>query len=134
MTLPALARGAARRWWLVVIPAILALALGLWTAGRRPPPTTVYVVTQRFLAGLPPERPDADYDFARHAPQPLLRGLVALLRFRVGCRLLACVPGSLRLRLFLFSLALLLRCLFLLCLFLLCLFLLCLFLLCLFLL
>lgn len=66
MTLPALARGAARRWWLVVIPAILALALGLWTAGRRPPPTTVYVVTQRFLAGLPPERPDADYDFARH--------------------------------------------------------------------
>ena len=66
MTLPALARGAARRWWLVAIPVILALALGLWTAGRRPPPTTVYVVTQRFLAGLPPERPDADYDFARH--------------------------------------------------------------------
>lgn len=66
MTLSAVARGAARRWWLVAIPAILALALGLWTAGRRPPPTTVYVVTQRFLAGLPPERPEADYDFARH--------------------------------------------------------------------
>ena len=66
MTLSALARGAARRWWLVAIPVVLALALSLWTASRLPPPTTVYVVTQRFLAGLPPERPDADYDFARH--------------------------------------------------------------------
>jgi hypothetical protein len=66
MTLAALARGAARRWWLVAIPIVLALALSVWTASRLPPPTTVYVVTQRFLAGLPPERPDADYDFARH--------------------------------------------------------------------
>lgn len=66
MTLSALARGAARRWWLVAIPVALALALSLGAASRLPPPTTVYVVTQRFLAGLPPERPDADYDFARH--------------------------------------------------------------------
>ncbi len=66
MTLTALARGVARRWWLVAIPVVLALALSLWTAGRQPAPTTVFVVTQRFLAGLPPERPEADYDFARH--------------------------------------------------------------------
>ncbi|MEO6063334.1 MAG: hypothetical protein ABIQ99_15485 [Thermoflexales bacterium] len=66
MTLTALARGVARRWWLVAVPVVLALALSLWASGRQPPPTTVYVVTQRFLAGLPPERPDADYDFARH--------------------------------------------------------------------
>jgi hypothetical protein len=66
MKLPALARGVARRWWLVAIPVVLALTLSLWMAGRQPAPTTVYVVTQRFLAGLPPERPEADYDFARH--------------------------------------------------------------------
>ncbi|MBK8835725.1 MAG: hypothetical protein IPO29_13020 [Anaerolineae bacterium] len=66
MTLLALARGVGRRWWLVAIPVALALTLSLWAAGRQPPPTTVYSVTQRFLAGLPPERPEADYDFARH--------------------------------------------------------------------
>jgi hypothetical protein len=66
MMLLGLARGVARRWWLVAIPVVLVLALSLWAARRQPPPTTVYVVTQRFLAGLPPERPDADYDFARH--------------------------------------------------------------------
>jgi len=66
MTVPALARGAARRWWLVAIPVVVTLALGLLAVSRQPPPTTAYEVTQRFLAGLPPERPDADYDFARH--------------------------------------------------------------------
>ncbi len=66
MTLPVLARGMARRWWLVAVPVVLALALGIWAARQHPPPTTVFVITQRFLAGLPPERPDADYDFARH--------------------------------------------------------------------
>lgn len=55
--------------WLValaVLPALIVAVLGVWTEARRPPRPLVWETTTRYLAGLTPERPDADYDFARH--------------------------------------------------------------------
>ena len=66
MTARALAAGVARRWYLALAPVLLVAALSVWSARQQPPPATIYAATMRFVAGLPPERPEADYDFARH--------------------------------------------------------------------
>jgi capsular polysaccharide biosynthesis protein len=54
-----------RRWWLVILPAILIVAVTVLTT--RPAPPVTYQVTMSFGAGFAPEpiRPDA-YNFDRH--------------------------------------------------------------------
>ena len=54
-----------RRWWLVILPVILIVAVTLLTA--RAAPVVTYQVTMSFGAGFAPEpiRPDA-YNFDRH--------------------------------------------------------------------
>jgi capsular polysaccharide biosynthesis protein len=53
------------RWWLVILPAILIVAVTVLTT--RPAPPVTYQVTMSFGAGFAPEpiRPDA-YNFDRH--------------------------------------------------------------------
>lgn len=53
------------RWWLVLLPAVLIVAVTVLTA--RPAPPVTYQVTMSFGAGFAPEpiRPDA-YNFDRH--------------------------------------------------------------------
>jgi capsular polysaccharide biosynthesis protein len=54
-----------KRWWLVILPAIIVLVLALLTA--RPAPPVTYQVTLSFSMGIAPEplRPDA-YNYDRH--------------------------------------------------------------------
>jgi capsular polysaccharide biosynthesis protein len=54
-----------RRWWLVLAPSILIVALTLATLPPAAAPT--YAVTMRFAAGLPPEPRTKDaYSYDRH--------------------------------------------------------------------
>lgn len=51
---------------IALLPALIVLGTTFLADLRAPAPVTVHDVTVRLVAGLPPERPDADYDFARH--------------------------------------------------------------------
>lgn len=54
-----------RRWWLVLLPAAVIVAVSLLTARPVPPPT--YQVAMSFAVGLPPEPLRADaYNYDRH--------------------------------------------------------------------
>ncbi len=59
-------RALAQRGWLVVVPVALAALIGVGMERGQPPPRTGYAVTLRFLAGIPPEKPGPDFEYARH--------------------------------------------------------------------
>jgi capsular polysaccharide biosynthesis protein len=59
------ARVLLRRWWLVLIPPVIIVALTLLTV--RPAPPVTYQVTMAFSMGIPPEPARNDtYNFDRH--------------------------------------------------------------------
>ena len=49
-----------RRWWLVLLPALIIIAHTLLTFNR---PPTIYQAHMNFTAGLPPEDKPADYTY-----------------------------------------------------------------------
>ena len=63
MELRDLARIARRRWWLIALPALVALAYAVWSYTQTPT-ATGYSTVIRFTAAVPPENPEGYEDGA----------------------------------------------------------------------
>jgi capsular polysaccharide biosynthesis protein len=70
-----------RRWWLVLLPA---LVVGAFTLLSYRPPAITYQTTLRFAAGLPPERTPGVYNYDRQyawlSSEYLANGLSDIMR------------------------------------------------------
>jgi len=75
------ARVLLRRWWLVVLPVIVA---GTVIALSYQPPVTTFQVKMRFAVGLPPEQVAGVYNYDRHydwlASEYFTRGIQDILQ------------------------------------------------------
>lgn len=75
------ARVLLRRWWLVLLPVIVAAGVTVWSYQ---PPVTTYQVKMRFAVGLPPEQVQGVYNYDRHydwlASEYFTRGIQDVLQ------------------------------------------------------
>lgn len=75
------ARVLLRRWWLVLLPVVVA---GAVTALSYQPPVTTFQVKMRFAVGLPPEQVAGVYNYDRHydwlASEYFTRGIQDILQ------------------------------------------------------